>query len=163
MKLRNLKLPVFALEAATMWSDLEKVAKGVVDYEADELGHTLPLILFSLMTTPANPNRMEPMQTPPENLFIISIERPMDALVRKAAKQARTVLGVKDPASESTGVTINGELPLANVIEQMQKLGVQIDWTTSRDKNHASFFFLCGNAAVEAFGDALWDVADLRF
>ncbi|MBI5687512.1 MAG: hypothetical protein HZC54_20770 [Verrucomicrobia bacterium] len=156
-------LPVFALEASATWGDLMNEAEAVVNYEATVLGKPLPLILFSPMTKPANPDCMEPMETPPENLLIISVERPMDALVLKALEQARPVLGEAVPAPEDTGIDINYDLPLADVFEQMRKAGVQTDWMADNEHDDASFFFLRGSAAVEAFGEGLWDAACLRY
>ncbi|MCX6897342.1 MAG: hypothetical protein NT105_01460 [Verrucomicrobia bacterium] len=163
MKPPDYILPVFALEATATWGDLVNEAEAVVNYEAKELGYALPLILFSPMTKPANPDCMEPMETPPENLFVISIERDMDALVLKALEEARRVLGEVVPAPVQSGVAINYELPLADIFEQMRKVGVQTDWCESSNKVDASYFFLLGGAAVEAFCDGLWDAAGLRY
>ena len=157
MKPQN-SVPVFALEEATIWPDLENAMEGCVEYQSSKRGKILPLMLFAPMTTPENLDAWEPMKILPENLLIVSIERHIDASVLKALKWAHTTLGEVRHAASFPALSINFDLPLSDVYKQMTELGILAYTATHSGKDDLSFFFLRGNAAVQAFDKALRNV-----
>ena len=152
-------LPVFALDAASPWADLENAMAGSAEYQASRRGRILPLLLFAPMTEPENPDAWEPMKALPENLLIISIERPMDNRILRALQQAAAVCGETQHAAACPLVRIDFELPLANVYEQMAGAGILSYALTHPGKDDSSFFLLRGSAAVRAFATELPKVA----
>lgn len=71
------------------------------------------------MTEPENLDAWVPLKAPPKNLFIISVERTMDAALLKALKRAEAELGAVRRAGTSPDVRIDFEQPLADVYAQM--------------------------------------------
>jgi hypothetical protein len=147
--------PVFALDAATTWADLENDMAACVQYQSDKLGKIIPLMLFAPLTEPENLDAWEPMKKLPENLLVVSIERKVDVTILQAIRQAEAILGAVQQAVAAPAVSINFELPLADVYRQMTVAGIPIHTHTQAHKDDPSFFFLRGSAAVKAFSKEL--------
>ncbi|MCX6897344.1 MAG: hypothetical protein NT105_01470 [Verrucomicrobia bacterium] len=158
MKPTQNTVPVFALDPATTWDDLNNDMEAVVRYQQTERGKILPLFCFAPMTEPANPDVWEPMKTLPENLLVVSIERHIDAKILKALELARAAVGEVVQASPDSPVGINYELPLSDIYEQMSDAGVSACSSVHPDKDDPSFFFLRGSDTVIAFDEELRNV-----
>ena len=152
-------LPVFALDADSTWADLENAMAGCAEYQSSQRGRILPILLFAPMTEPENPDAWEPMESLPENMLIISIERAMDDRIVRALQQAKAVCGETQQAAACPLVRIDFELPLANAYEQMAGAGILSYALTHPGKDDPSFFLLRGAAAVRAFATELPKVA----
>jgi hypothetical protein len=142
-------LPIFALEASSGWDDLQDAISGNANYQLTQLGTIIPLLLFAPLTTPENLDAWVPMKTAPENLLIISIARKMDARVLQALQQADADLGGVRHAATCPTLSVNFELPVADVYAQMTATGI-LAYTLTRPDD-PSFFFLRTPAAVQAF------------
>ncbi len=148
-------VPVFALDAATTWADLENDMAACVQYQSDKRGKIMPLMFFAPLTEPENLDAWEPMKKLPENLLVVSIERKLDVTILQAMEQTSTAMGVAGPAITAPAVSINFDLPLADVYRQMTVAGIPTHTHTQAHKDDASFFFLRGSAAVRAFSKEL--------
>ena len=157
-------VPVFALDAATTWDDMENAMEGCVEYQSFKRGKILPLMLFAPMTEPENPDAWEPMKVLPENLLIVSIERHVDANILKALQQAQATCGEVRHAATFPAVQINcnADLALADAYEQMSRAGIFAFALTYPGKDDPSFFFLRGAATVKAFASELRHVTRKR-
>lgn len=131
---------------------------GCVEYQSSKRGKILPLMLFAPMTEPENLDAWEPMKTLPQNLLIVSIERPVDRQLLQALKQAEAVLGETRHESSCPSVSIRFDLPLADVYAQMIAAGIRAYTITKTGKDDPSFFFLRGVDAVKAFNQELQNV-----
>jgi hypothetical protein len=144
-------VPVFALDADSTWTDLENAMEGCVGYQSSKRDMILPLMLFAPMTEPENPDAWEPMKVLPENLLMVSIERHLDARILKALQQAEAVCGETQHAATCAAVSIDFDLPVADVYEQMTRAEIVSFALTYTDKDDASFFFLRSEIAIRAF------------
>ncbi len=147
--------PVFALDAATTWADLENDMTACAQYQSDKLGKIIPLMLFAPMTEPENLDAWEPLKTLPENLLVVSIERKVDQTILQALRQTEAILWPGHPSVTAPAVSINFNLPLADVYRQMTVAGIPTHTHTQAHKDDPSFFFLRGSAAVQAFSKEL--------
>ena len=149
------KLPVFALDSSGTWWDLENAMEASVRYQLEHTGKILPLMLFAPMHPPENPDTWEPLKVLPADLFIVSIERHIDARVLRALKCSHAAVGEVHQADSFPGVAVDFELPLADVYQQMDRAGILAYAQTRSGKDDPSFFFLRTSAAVKAFAEAL--------
>jgi hypothetical protein len=152
------KLPVFALDSSTTWWDLENAMEASVRYQSEHTGKIAPLMLFAPMRSPENLDTWEPLKVLPADLFMVSIERHIDARVLEALKWSHAVVGEVRHADSFPGVAINFELPLADVYQQMDRAGILAYAETRPGKDDPSFFFLRTSEGVKAFADALPEV-----
>jgi hypothetical protein len=153
-------LPVFALEASSGWDDLQDAISGNANYQLTKLGTIIPLLLFAPLTTPDNLDAWVPMKTAPENLLVISLERKVDAKVLLALQQAEAELGRVRHAASFPAVSVNFELPVADVYAQMTATGILAYTLTLARPDDPSFFFLRTPAAVQAFNRELRHVTN---
>ena len=123
-------LPIFALDASTTWDDLQNAISGNANYQLTQLGTIIPLLLFAPLTTPDNLDAWVPMKTAPENLLIVSIARKMDDRVLQALQQADAELGGVRHAATCPTLSVDFELPVADVYAQM--IATRILLTPSR-------------------------------
>lgn len=144
-------VPIFALDTASTWYDLENAMAGSVEYQSSKRGRILPLMLFAPMTEPENPDAWEPMKGVPENLLMVSIERSMDRRILKALQWAKALCGETQHAATCPLVRIDFERPVAEVYEQMTAAGILALAHTYAGKDDPSFFFLRSEVAVRAF------------
>jgi hypothetical protein len=104
------------------------------------------------MTEPANPDKWEPLQTPPGNVLIASIDRGRDQRLIKAFELAKCEVGrLFVNNSPDSPVRVDGELPVADVYQQMEQSGVTAFCTTGTHEHDFSFFFLRGAQTIIAF------------
>jgi hypothetical protein len=155
MKPKVQKVPVFAVEAAADWNDLWNAMEGCVTYQQTRRGIILPLLMFAPMTEPENLDAWEPMRTLPENLLIMSIERPMYDKVLQALQLAREVIGEICRTGSGAAVDIDFRLPLTDIYRQMTVAGIRAATLIQNHPDDGSFFFLRGSAAVQAFSREL--------
>jgi len=155
MKPASNNAPVFALDETADWEDLDNAMAASAEYQLSKLGKIIPLMFFAPMTEPDNLDAWEPLQTLPQNLFIISIERSTDAIVIQALEQAEAELGELRFSASFPAVRIDFEEPFADVYQQMTAADIAAFAQTSPGKDDPSFFFLRGSAAVRAFDRAL--------
>jgi hypothetical protein len=156
MKQRSLTMPVFALDESTDWDlDLLNALDGSVEYQSRERGRILPLFCFAPMTTPANPDRWEPLRTPAENLLVVSIERSIDARVLKALELAARTPGFVLPTDALPQVRIDHTLLIADAYRQMSEAQITALHELHYGKDDMSFFCLRGRSAVTAFDKEL--------
>jgi len=148
-------VPVFALDADTTWADWENALAASVKYQSSKHGKILPLMFFAPLAEPENPDTWEPMTTVPENLLVCSIERKVDGIILRALKQAEPALGEIRQAASFPAISLNLNLPLADVYRQMTVAGIQAYTVTKTHPDDVSCFFLRGNAAVRAFDKEL--------
>jgi hypothetical protein len=139
-----------------MWDDLEDAMSGCVNWQSANRGKIIPLLFFAPMTAPANPDAWEPLQGPPQNLFIISIEYSSDATLRRAIRHASGVLGdLREPDNcPHVDIALDGH-PIAEVYAQMEAAGITAYRYSSLLKDDLSFFFIRGPEAVQAFSQGL--------
>ena len=150
--------PIFALDEASTWGDLEDAMSGSVEYQSSKRGKILPLMLFAPMTEPGNLDAWEPMTTLPDNLLMVSVERHVDKTILKALKRGEATLGEVCHAASCPLVRIDFEGPLADAYQQMTDAEIQAYAVTHPGRDDPSFFFLRGNAAVRVFDRELRNV-----
>lgn len=150
---KSINVPVFALDEAFGWDDLEDAITGPVEYQSTHRGIVLPVMFFCPMTTPENLDAWEPMKEFPEDLFIVSIERTMDDRILRALRAAEPVIGVTALAAEFPAVKVNEDLPISDVYHQMLKANVVSFAMPLPHKDDPSFFLLQGWDAVNAFNE----------
>ncbi len=153
-------VPIFALDSASTWDDMENAMAGSAEYQSSQRGKILPLMLFAPMTEPENPDAWEPMKAVPENLLMISIERSMDRRILKALDQAKGTCGELCQAGTfPIRVHTDFKGALADIYQQMAAAKIQAFAHTFSDKDAPSFFFLRGEVAVRAFDAAFSKLA----
>lgn len=151
MKKRSRTMPVFALDESVDWDDLENALEASAEYQSSQRGVILPLFAFAPMTEPANLDQWEPMKSVPQDLFLVSVERRIDARVLEALEKAAPLLGPVVRAEAAAPVRIDLTLPLADIYRQMAEAAVAAFAETRLGKDDPSFFFLRGAEAVRVF------------
>ena len=146
---------VFPLDEDFSWEDLEDAMTGCANWQSANRGKIIPLLFFAPMTAPQNPDAWEPMKGSPQHLFIISIERSSDATLMKALTHAAPALGEVRDAWDCPQLTLDFALPLADVFAKMAAADVSACTLTKLGKDDASFFFIRGPEAVQAFSNGL--------
>ena len=147
--------PIFALNALADWEDIENALEASVQYQVSHRGKFGPMFAFAPMTEPANPDRWEPLATPPQYLLVASIERKEDARLLKAFQHAESKVGALLQESPVSPVSIGEGQPIADVYDQMEEAGVTAFCRLGQHKDDASFFFLRGTDAILAVNEGL--------
>jgi hypothetical protein len=142
--------PVFALGPEATWDDLINAIEASVQYCSDTYGRFGPMSAFAPLTEPANPDRWEPMRTPPSNLLVTSIERKEDARLLKAFARAENEIRPLLHESPGSPVQIDYERLIADVYDQMERSEVIAFCHTNSNPDDPSFFFLRGLAAINS-------------
>jgi hypothetical protein len=142
--------PIFALDPSANWDDIDNAIAASVQYQSEKRGMFGPMFAFAPMTEPQNPDKWEPLQTPPKNLLVASIERSEDKRLLKAFKQAQIVIGPLLHESPNSPVQIHFDRLLADVYRQMEEAGLIAFCHVADDKDDPSFFFLRGTEGILA-------------
>ena len=148
-------IPIFALDVSTDWEDMENALEASVQYQTRVAGKFGPLFAFAPLTAPKNPDGWEPLETPPDFLLLVSIERSQDAFLLKTFRRSQRQVGPLLRESTASGVRIAEDQPIADVFRQMDDTAVRAFASLGLLQNDLSRFFVRGSRAILALNAAM--------